>query len=274
MKLDNFHQQEELKVLSEGIRFTTKEINKVKKNSRNILVGFEFEFNPVPFNVERVRQGEEPRDSSQDEADTTPREEWTLDDVWETQEHQDAEMEAEEEAIREWLDEKKSEFESEKEDEYNEEWEPIHEMIEAFSTAKNKGDMQIPTMFAVTMQSISKIHDKVGKYINATSTERPTDKELEKYFTAIQYLIEVQKFIKEYDLDEAMENIETEDPQTYAENFREYYSDSARHFIEFFRTDQFEAMQTFLRDLAEAWLPASEEVLNKAREIKPEKWQS
>jgi len=119
MKLDAlFKKTEQENILFEGVKFTNKEINAIKKESNKFLVAFEYEFNIVKDNATAVI---EDREQDKPSSEPDPREEISIHDIYEYEEYMDARDELESQALDEAFDERKREWISEREDEINEE---------------------------------------------------------------------------------------------------------------------------------------------------------
>jgi hypothetical protein len=134
MKLEKLFESD---ILCEGTRFTQREINAVKKKSRNIMVAFEFEFNAFADAMNKVSEGENPKDIS--EPEFQPREVWSLEDIWESDEYMQARDALWQEDYEEAVSEAKSEKESEYEQTFGEDYEDAMDALDTlYTTWKNK----------------------------------------------------------------------------------------------------------------------------------------
>lgn len=105
-------------ILVEGMRFTNKEINTVKKNQRNILVAYEFEFTPDVNAINNYRSKIHDTGKKDDEP-IPPRQRLTWDDLTmgNFEEYDELYNEEERDYVEEQVEQQKNDWETDKEEE-------------------------------------------------------------------------------------------------------------------------------------------------------------
>ena len=114
MKLEQIFEQ----MITEGIKFTSKEIGMVKKHARDILIGIEFEFNVENSKADKFIGDEKPDDEDEDEPEKVETHE-----VYEYEEYTQRISEIEQSIFDDEWSEKENEFKKDAERDLNDEYE-------------------------------------------------------------------------------------------------------------------------------------------------------
>lgn len=283
MKLKQFHEAVEVELLSEGIKFTNKEINKVKKNSNKIMVGFEFEFNADNNKVsEFIESGKvTPRDPKK-VAEENPREEWDMDDVYDTEEYMDARNRLEEEAMDELMEERKNQFESEMEDDINEEYEEAITFLDHMGRSVSHG-FHVDTAIGYLADAFSHtvrgdMHEKVRKYLETGNKDLlPQPSLLREYMRIPTYADKAYDYLSDGQQDNIFEVFDQVDSDVV---FDEYYTTMKDHYqvghasiIKYLTTEAFSQAKEFLENFSQMEIDDVVPVIKYTDDLFPSKGQ-
>ena len=255
MKLSNIFENE---VLAEGIKFTQKEINSVKKKARNIYVGIEFEFNAFPEEMNKIMEGSPPEDI--DSPEEQPREELSTDDVYESDEYMEARQEQENEAFEEAFNEKESEKEKEYEelfvDDYEDAMDHLDEMVNQYK--RNDIFQQWSSLFNIlTAPKNHKNYEFLFEYstkLQNGDVIMPEDKEKAKagmYNLHLLYNFLLPTNKGGSGLGALLDDMDIDDVSQLDEDRREFYPYEARSFLALHSTPVMITIQDWVRVLIE-----------------------
>lgn len=248
MKLNKLFESD---VLAEGIKFTRKEINSVKKKSRDILVGFEFEFNAMPTAMQAVIDGESPKDVDPEEPQ--PREEWTMDDVWESEEYMEERNRLETEAVNEEMERIKNEKESEYEEAFGDGHEDYIDILDTLSTTYRQGtnakDFSIVNYMAT--DKINKKYEKLFEFPDMVDNPDVVGYHREQTISAMLDLKKLQTWMDESGYGDLLMGIDLTDAENYDDERREFYPPDAQSFINLMAQPQMKDLQSWIENLME-----------------------
>lgn len=241
---------EELKILTEGLKFTNKEINAVKRNSRNIMVAFEYEFTPDFDKMTKIKEGK-PLKPNEEESHP-PRDEITLDDVYEYDEYMAARDELEQEAMIDAMRDKADEVKSEAEEEFESNHGEVRDKISDLLIASKVLDGD--AFFGLVDMNIFKYELIYNMLLDGDSI---SDNELRDF---LYYVNVIRKFILMLDkgMSDALAEIYYADAESFGDEILPYtnrYSDTGRLLNYFIDSESFSTVQEHLDMVAIIELP-------------------
>ena len=243
---------DEAQILEEGIRFTNREISKVRKNSKNILVAFEYEFTPIAEKMNAVRRGEEPTPTEE-----TPREEVSFHDINDYEEYQEAHSEAEQEEFDDQFETKKTDYIQESEDKFREEYEGPIETIDAMTSKKRTFFQdQYPKIFRRVRNDLLGLDFSYKQLAQKLSDDSITEEELRMLASYVDIISDFKNTLQE---SYYMELIIDSDPEELDNMYTELWNtlrtnmDTPRNFTEFFTEsdNNYDDVKDFMEDLNE-----------------------
>jgi len=248
MKLTDFFDQTQ--ILNEGVRFTSREMNYVKKNAKNIYVAFEYEFNPIVEKMEALKQGESSKEKKKEEE--PEREVISIDDVYDYEEYNERQSELEQEAFDEEYENRTDTFKKEKRDEFENDY---HESIDMV------GELGLASKFIDTKEYNDFSHINLNNYdviLQSMLDDELNDAGITKF---IKYAEIIRNFVKAYnesDLSAVISDAYVKDIEYFADELIPHFSQYTpiSVLLNTFSIDDFGIVQELLGEVADLDIPA------------------